>query len=298
MTTPPETALDQLARVRKLLETAESFAEKSKAEGDEAYKTAESYRDKAFELAARYEIDMALARASGDPRAIEDVLINLVFDMNRPFAQQKLLASIVYSAFGCTLIDIGQRRDIRGRVHAFGFKSDMNQANMLLTSLVIQATRESVKRYRDYLRNFEPWSCDECGGTEYTPIPMDDGYYQCINCYHEFYSSRVPASKPDRRSVWYRSFWNGWVNALSPRIKQAHARVKEQAVQQMGASTELALRTRDVAVKAEQTRYYPALRQIRSRRSRGSGYSAGHEAGRQADIGSGKLGSRKGEIGR
>lgn len=291
MTEKPETDFDQLARIRKLLETAESFASKP---GEESAKAAESYRSKAFELAARYEIDHALLLDR--PSATKQTVQNRIFDVNRPFTQQKTLAWIVYKNSGCQLLDIGHRRETRGRVHAFGFESDMTRADMLFTSLVLQASREAVRGYREYVEKFEPWSCEECGSETWQKVPMDEGWYRCRECYEEFYASKEPAKTPERRSVWYRSFWNGWVDGLRPRIELAHKQVTDQATQTVGTGAEIALRNRDVAVTEERDRLYPKIRTKRLRGSSGSGYNAGKQAGQRADIGTGKLGATKREL--
>lgn len=292
---PPPPEFDQLDRIRKLLA-------KSEASGVTA-KESELLRDKAFELAARYEIDLALAR--GRPGATKEVVINRIFDVARPFAQQTALAYVVYSTFGCKLIDISTSRSRArkyggeahlGRVHAFGFKSDMSRADMLLTSLILQANREAARGYRKYVENFEPWSCPECGETSWRPIPRDEDWYYCVECHHQFWARRPPQATPDRRSVWYRSFWIGWVNELAPRIRAAHQKVKDEAVKSVGTGTEVALRNRDLAVQTEFEGKYPKTRLLPGGRSKGSGYSAGQEAGKRADIGQDRIGARRKEI--
>lgn len=293
----PETSLDQLSRIRKLLERAEHPRTPEKE--------AEALREKAFELAARYEIDQALIRA--EHAEIKEEVINRIFSLSRPFIQQVTLAYVVYTTFGCELIDISLNRQKArrygtdpklGRVHAFGFKSDMSQADMLLTSLILQASRSAARGYRKYIDEFEPWSCPECDNAEWQPIPMDKDWYVCTDCRHEFYSSRPPVDTPDRRSVWYRSFWIGWVNTLSPRIRNAHSRAKEEAVAEGGKGTALALRNRDLAVRSALDARYPSRTARRGGRSRGSGYGAGAEAGRTADIGQSRLGAKQKALGK
>lgn len=304
--TAPETNAAKLDRIRKLIETSESFfaqsADRSKSAADRAaFKhEGEAMQARAFELAARYEIDLALARSR--PGAEKQTVYNRVFDVGRPFAQQTTLAYVVYSTFGCSLIDISINRSKArrygteahlGRVHAFGFEGDMERADMLFTSLLLQAQRQQARRYRAYLEDFSPWQCPECGGKAWKAVPRDTDWYYCVECQHEFYSRSEPPSKPDRRSVWYRSFWIGWVNELAPRIKAAHKKVQEQAAETVGTSTEVALRSRDLAVQEAVSGRYPTLVKKRRSRSKGSGYNAGREAGREADIGQGRLGSQR-----
>lgn len=304
--TAPETNSASLERIRKLIETADNFfaqsmdPSKSKADREAFKHEGEAMQARAFELAAQYEIDLALAR--NRPDAAKETVTNRVFDVGRPYAQQTLLAYVVYSTFGASLIDISLNRSKArrygteahlGRVHAFGFKGDTERADMLFTSLVLQAQRQTARRYREYLKNFTPWQCPECGEKEWKPVPRDSDWYYCLECQYEFYSHNPPQSKPDRRSVWYRSFWIGWVNELAPRIRAAHQKVKDQAVATVGTGAAVALRTRDLAVSEEVNRRYPELKQKRRSRSKGSGYSEGRAAGREADIGQGRLGSQK-----
>lgn len=307
----PKTNAEKLAEIRKYLDRSEKLAIKAEAVGVTAEEKAsleakaKEFQAKAFELSTRYEIDMAIARAV--PGAEKEGVTNRIFDVGRPFTQQLTLAYVVYSTFGNSLIDISTNRSKArrygttahlGRAHAFGFDGDMQRADMLFTSLVLQAQREAARRYRQYVQDFTPWQCPECGETEWKPVPRDTGYYYCTECHHEFYSRRPPQDKPDRRSVWYRSFWIGWVNALAPRIRAAHLKVQEQAVATVGTGAEVALRSRDVAVQEEVARRYPELRQRRTSRSKGSGYHAGREAGSTADIGQDRLGVRRDAIGR
>lgn len=297
---------DTLERIRKLLETAESFFAQStdpskSAANREAFKhEGEAMQARAFELATRYEISLALAR--GESGAKTQDVTNRIFDLARPFQQQITLAYVVYSTFGNSLIDISTNRQKArkygaeahlGRVHAFGFKGDIERADMLLTSLILQAHRSSASGYREYLRNFSPWTCPECGESKWRSVPRDTDWYFCVECRYELYSSRPPQDKPDRRSVWYRSFWIGWVNEVAPRIRAAHAKVQQQATETVGTSVAVALRSRDLAVQEEVAKRYPELRQRRGGRSKGSGYSSGREAGRTADIGLDRLGSTR-----
>lgn len=291
----PMSKEDQLDRIRKLLA-------KSEAAGVTPEEAA-SLRDKAFELATRYEIDEALLR--GQPGAEKETVINRIFDLGRPYAQQITLAYHIYDTFGCKLIDISlnraKARKYRtaprpGRVHAFGFKSDMARADMLLTSLILQAANEAVRRYREYLENFAPWSCLECGGIEYAQVPHDEDWYYCVECHREFSARRPPADKPDRRSVWYRSFWIGWTDELVTRVRAAHKKVQDQAVQTVGTGAEVALRSRDLAVKTSFEESYPTVRSRRERGSKGSGYEQGRDAGRNADIGQDRIGAKRSEL--
>lgn len=298
--TVPGTSIDQLSRIRKLLDTAESFSAKGTEEAEE---TAKSYREKAFELAARYEIEHALLRGT---ETKPEKVINRIFSVGKPYSYQIVLAHLVYSRSGCDTIRLssrtttrsGRTRALAPRLHVFGFKSDMDRADMLWTSLVVQATREAARGYRRYVEEFEPWSCDECEGTGFRAIPMDSEWYRCTDCGNEFYAPSGPAINPDRRPTWYRSFWNGWVAALDPRIEALRKAAKQEAIAtEAGKGTEIALRNRDVAVREVRDIHYPKTRRTRATQgTSGSGYNAGREAGRRADLGGGKLGATRREV--
>jgi hypothetical protein len=301
----PETSADTLERIRKLIETADNFLAQSRDQSKsavdrEAFENeGNAMNARAFELAARAEIDMALARDRIG--AEKETVRNRIFVVGRPFIQQTTLAYVVYDTFGCSLIDISVNRSLArkyggeaklGRVHAYGFDGDMQRADMLFTSLVLQAQREAARHYREYVDNFTPWACPECGEHRWEPVPMDTDWYYCTECQYEFFSKNPPQDKPDRRSVWYRSFWIGWVNALAPRIRAAHKKVQQVAEINV-PGTAVALRDRNLAVKEAVESRYPDLRQRRRSSSKGSGYGAGREAGSQADIGQGRVGSRR-----
>lgn len=289
MSESPVTSQDQLSRIRKLLEKAE-------AEGVTPQE-AEALRERAYALAAKYEIDVAVARASGT--ALEDRLTGRTFDVGRPYLFQVRLAYIVYTNNGCELIQlIGTEngKKLRGRVNVVGFESDLARADLLFTSLVLQAAHEAVNGYRKYLRDFEPTECETCGRTSFREIPQDT-WLRCARCGFELDAEFVH-TKPDRRSTWYRSFWNGWIHAIAPRIEAARAVAKVEA-DVAGTGAEIALRSRDLAVKERFDRIYPDRKAgRRSRGTSGSGYDSGKEAGRRADIGNGRLGAKRGELGR
>jgi hypothetical protein len=138
-----------LARILKLLDKAESVASSAPAE-------AEALRERAYELAAKATIDEAMVRwkhQHGAGRFSEpEQVVNKFLDVGRPFAQQAILANIVYPAFGLKLLKIS---GFKNRLHVFGFKSDMDRADMMFASLVVQCTRESVRGFREYLQQFD-----------------------------------------------------------------------------------------------------------------------------------------------
>ena len=124
MTSEPSGTL--LERVRKLLAKAE-------AEGVTPAE-AEALTAKAAELMARYGIDRALLAAA---RPETDRPANRIIDVPNPWAQVRahLLAGLVTAMrCRCVLLPAAGGK----RVHVFGYASDLERAEMLYTSLLVQ----------------------------------------------------------------------------------------------------------------------------------------------------------------
>jgi hypothetical protein len=123
MHSDPPSAL--LNRVRKLLAKAE-------AEGVTPPE-AEALTAKAAELMARYGIDRArLAALRPDSRII---------DIDNPWAQVRahLLAGLA-GAMRCQCVLLSTTRP-GARIHVFGYASDLERADILYTSLLLQMAR-------------------------------------------------------------------------------------------------------------------------------------------------------------
>jgi hypothetical protein len=124
---PPTPLLD---RVRKLLAKAE-------AEGVTP-EEAEALTAKAAELMARYGIDRALLAAT---RPETDKPADRVIDVDNPWAQVKAhLLTGIAAAFRCQCILV-PRGDPGTRIHVFGYSSDLERADILYTSLLVQMAR-------------------------------------------------------------------------------------------------------------------------------------------------------------
>ena len=121
-----------LAKVRKILAKAEDPATTPEE--------AETYTAKAAELIAAYGIDRALL-AEAAPES--DVVGDLVVVLDPPYALDKAsLLSGVALALRCRAV---QRTRYDGGVkqlsmHLFGYGSDLARAEVLYTSLLLQAT--------------------------------------------------------------------------------------------------------------------------------------------------------------
>ena len=125
---------DLLDRVRKLLAKAE-------AEGVTQHE-AEALTAKAADLMARYGIDRALL---GAIRPETDRPTDRVFTLVNPWGDVKrqLLAGLA-TALRCQCV---QTRTAEGtRLHVFGYASDLERADVLFTSLLVQMARALAKQ--------------------------------------------------------------------------------------------------------------------------------------------------------
>jgi hypothetical protein len=128
-----------LAKVRKILAKAEDPAT--------TLEEAETYTAKAAELIAAYGIDRALL-AERVPES--DVVGDRVVQLEAPYALDKAnLLSGVATALRCRVVQ--RTRYVAGEkelsMHLFGYESDLVRAEVLYTSLLLQATTQ-VRRER------------------------------------------------------------------------------------------------------------------------------------------------------
>ena len=143
----PEAAAALLARVRKLLAKAE-------AEGVTAAE-AEALTAKAAELMAKYGIDRALLAAR---RPETDHPADRQLDIDNPWArvQAHLLCGLA-AALRCQSV-ILPRPGPGTRIHIFGFASDIERADVLYTSLLVQMWHGLAgARVPDWSRSPRAW---------------------------------------------------------------------------------------------------------------------------------------------
>jgi hypothetical protein len=238
---------DLLDRVRKLLAKAED-------EGC-APAEAEALTAKAAELMARYGIDRALL---GALHPETDRPENRVFTLGNPWGDVKrhLLAGLS-TALRCQCVLT--RHETGTRLHVFGYRSDLERADILFTSLLVQMARALAGQ-----------EAPGAGG----------------------------AARAWRRSwmLGYSSAVVTRVRAAEEAAASAAGGSDEQAAG--GQSTALVLADRSLVVREQVAAAYPRLRATRVTYS-GSGYGDGYREGQRADIGGVKLRSRaSGAIGR
>jgi hypothetical protein len=237
MTTQPSN--DLLDRVRKLL---------AKAEDDGVTPAeAEALTAKAAELMARYGIDCALL---GALHPASDSPADRVFDLDNPWAAVKAhLLSGLAAALRCQCVLL-RRRAPGSRLHVFGYASDIERADILFTSLLVQMARALAA----------------------AGIPVG-----------------ASSVKAWRRSwmLGYASAVVARVREAEQRAAQA-SDADRAASGDSGPSTALVLADRAMTIRRKAQQAYPRTRQTRVTYT-GNGYASGYREGQKADIGGSKL---------
>jgi len=231
---------DLLDRVRKLLAKAED-------EGCTP-EEAEALTAKAADLMARYGIDRALL---GALRPETDRPADRKFRFEAPWADVKahLLAALA-TALRCQCVQT--QTDDGPRLHVFGYSSDLERAEILFTSLLVQMARALAKQ----------------------AVP---GYGN--------------TAKAWRRS-WMLGYCAAVVARVRAAEETAVASARADDAAADGAtSAALVLADRSLTVRLQVSAAYPRLKKKRVTYS-GSGYGDGYREGQKADIGGGKLRSR------
>jgi inactivated superfamily I helicase len=232
---------DLLDRVRKLLAKAED-------EGCTP-EEAEALTAKAAELMARYGIDRALL---GALRPETDRPADRKFRFEAPWADVKahLLAALA-TALRCQCV---QTQTEEGpRLHVFGYSSDLERAEILFTSLLVQMARALAK--------------------------------QAVPAYGN-------SAKAWRRS-WMLGYCAAVVARVRAAEEEAVAAAEADvdAAADVGSSAAVVLADRSLTVRLQVSAAYPRLKKKRVTYS-GSGYGDGYREGQKADIGGAKLRSR------
>jgi hypothetical protein len=236
-----------LDRVRKLLAKAE----------DEACtpEESEALTAKATELMAKYGIEQALLDATR-PQA-DNKPVDRKFVIPNPYAAVK--SNFLYNlgtAMGCTGVRLAGRAGDGVVLHMFGFRSDIERAEVLYTSLLLQMAH----------------------GLAQQEVP-----------------ERAQRDWAGRSHVkaYRRSWMLGFVSATVARVKAAENRAKREAEQDIstGPGTALVLADRSVQVQGAMRQAYPNTRAARITYS-GSGYSSGYANGQRANLGGTSVGRR------
>ena len=235
MSTPP-TDENLLDRVRKLLAKAE-------AEGVTPHE-AEALTGKAAELMARYGIDRARLGAA---RPETDAPADKVVTLDNPWAGVKahLLSGLV-QALRCQCVLLGGKH-ASTRLHVFGYTSDIERADILFTSLLVQMARGLAAQQAPETR-VRAWRRSWMLG---------------------FISAVVIRVRAAEQAA-----------ARAADVSDA----QQAASGDSGPSTALVLADRSMTIRRNAQQAYPRTRQTRVTYT-GSGYSDGYREGQRADIG-------------
>jgi hypothetical protein len=229
----------QLTRIRALLAKAENPAA-TPAE-------AEAYTAKAVELMAKYGVDRALL-AESDPTS--DVPDDRIITMSGNYAKDKQnLCSQIALALGCK--SVLRTRYPNGvktlSVHLFGYGADLDRAEMLFTSLLVQSAQALAAERTPYGQNVAAYRRSWLAG------------------YTDQVARRLQAAEKSAQRT-----------AASSTADDAQA---------SGRSMALVLADRSAVVAARVAEVYPKLGKGRPRQLSGDGYYHGADAGRRANLG-------------
>jgi len=242
---------DILIKVRKILAKAEDPA----ATREEA----EIYTAKAAELIASYGIDRALL-AQSDPSS--DIVGDRVVVMDAPYALDKadLLAGVA-TKLRCRAVQRTRYQNGAKELslHLFGYDSDLRRAEVLYTSLLLQATTSLTR----------------------TPVPAAESTAAFRRSWLAGFTQAVTRRLGE---------------AEERARRQADARPSPEAAEP-AQSLSLVLADRTTAVVSAVAEQYPQLRKAPGRSLSGSGGYAGWNAGQRANLdGSPLRNSPRGQI--
>jgi hypothetical protein len=234
-----------LAKVRKILAKAEDPA----ATEEEA----ETYTAKAAELVAAYGIDRALLAESCPD---SDVVGDRVVMLDAPYALDKAdLLNGVAVSLRCRAVRRTRYHDGAKQLsmHLFGYQSDLARAEVLYTSLLLQAS--SLLQ-----RTFPPRR-------------------ESVAAYRRSWLAGFTAAVVRR------------LQECEERAAFSAEAAGSDAGPSEGRSLSLVLADRSVAVRSALESEYPHLDQGHTRSLSGSGRHSGYRAGQRADLGGTRVGA-------
>lgn len=208
---------------------------------------AEALTAKAAELMARYGIDRARL---GALHRETDAPVDQVFALDNPWAAVKAhLLSGLAQALRCQCVLL-KGNGPGMRVHVFGYASDIERADILFTSLLVQMAR----------------------GLAAQQVPAG-----------------AASAKAWRRS-WMLGFCAAIVSRVQAAERDAAeaSDAGRDAARDGGPSTAVVLADRAMTIRHNAQHAYPRTRQARVTYT-GNGYADGYREGQKADIGGAKL---------
>lgn len=255
---PAEMSADVLDKIRKILAKAEDPAA-TPAE-------AKTYTAKAAALVAAYGIDAALL---AEERPGTDRVSSRIVTLDAPYALDKAgLLNGVSLALRCRAVQ-RTRYDVEGAkeisMHLFGFESDLARAEVLYTSLLMQATL-SVRR---------------------CVAPA----YESLAAYRRSWLAGFTSAVVGRLREAEERAQRVAEDARGPR-----QRTTDEAATG-GRSVALVLADRSVAVGRAVQEEYPHLQRGQRRQLSGSGGRSGYAAGQRADLGASRIRGGRRQLG-
>lgn len=241
-----------LRKIRALLNTAE-HPNTPTAE-------AESALDMATKLMAKHAIDQAML---GDQRADRGKPVHLKIPVPAPHASIK--SSLVGAAarhFGCQTVRTGGAKNLTCVV--FGYEADLEQVEMLYTSLLTQLTAAAVS----------------CGHD-------DKDWWK----YASWSGGRLSASEV---SSYRKDFMTGWISKVDVRLKEMRDLAEAEATVEYGTSMSLVLVKDRQAVTDAKREMFPRLAGTRGHDVRnGAAWRNGQHSGASASIGQRGIGNAR-----
>jgi Protein of unknown function (DUF2786) len=231
-----------IRKVKALLATAE-HANTPEAE-------AETAMTMAMMLMGKYAIDEAVVR----DRSTRGTVQRRVFRCPAPYSRNKrVLASIVCRAFRCRAVSVGDT------VVVFGFEADLDQAEMMFTSLLAQMASAAAN-----VRPPDTWRAQSASST----------------------------------AAYRRSYMLGWVEEVNSRLRAMTRKVDADAVAEHGADKmALVVQSTTTAVNDALRAEFPRL--TSSPVTTGNaGYGAGRNAGAGANLGGSSVRGARAALGR
>lgn len=234
----------------------------SRAEATEFESERESCLAKVADLMARYSIEEAVVAAASSDGGSRGEPIERLLVVPAPYAARKvMLFGAVGTNCGCSVIDIGTDDDGIRRVAMIGFRGDVERAEVLVTSLLVQLTRSML---------------GDPGASRGRPGATAAWRRSFIVGFSIRVGQRLEEARRRRSGEMSTSDVLG--EGATPR----------------GSSLALVLADREAEVDAEVRRRYPHLRTRRvDSGSSVHGHRAGRSAGDRASIGSSELGRRR-----
>lgn len=219
---------------------------------------AQAFNAKAVELMIRHDLDEAVIRQDNgeEPEPVGRWDYTVRGKGGHGKARVAALAAIT-SAYGCESAVRGNDASSHDRILMIvGTTAALESLKILLPALSMQMEAGAIRATRGHVDQLDPY-------------------------WH------TPSERARERRTFFRSYLRGWGRAVAAKVDTAREDIAEEAT---GTSTALVLVTDRKRVTAEFARQFPKLGKARGERTYNhAGYQAGTEAGRRADVGTGKL---------